>query len=241
MTRSATYQKLTELLSRENIIKTIKSYDNKISYQPINHSDKTVWYAKSYPVILKGFARTRGLSDETIWVERIALISSWLPTIPNPNLNKEAIQDMMYLEGIFNEVKLETIGIESYLGEMNTVHHGEIIFDTAENRPPVLIKSFLETADRVTNLSGRWHGTLSTTTKLLHFMCPHLFPIFDKKISSILFNGKQNYINYHNYIFALHEFLHNADETVLLKKISEEKDISIIRTVDIILFNQLVN
>lgn len=125
-----------------------------------------------------------------------ALLSSWLPSIPNPTLDNQAIEEMVFLEGVFYLAILENVGIESFLGAMNTKHHGEMIFDT-KDRPPVLIKTFLEYADRITNISGRWEGILSTTTKLLHFMCPQLFPIFDEKISKIVFGNKQTYARYH--------------------------------------------
>lgn len=232
-----TLSRLNKLLSEENIIKSISIYEQRLQNFVKNNTDKTAWYSVSYPMILKRYQETRGSSNLGAWIERVALLSSWLPSIPNPDLNKKAIEEMVFLESIFHDVRLEEVGVESFLGAVNTIYHGEMIFDT-EDRPPVLLKTFLENADKITNLSGRWEDTLSTTTKLLHFMCPHLFPIFDRKVCQVLFGEKQKYARYHCYIFALREFLQTADEFELIYRISLEKDVPAIRVVDYILFNQ---
>jgi hypothetical protein len=231
------YSRLGELLTKENIINAMIFFEQKKQNDNNDYSEKVAWYSVSYPIFLKRYEETRGSSDINIWAERVALLSSWLPTIPNPALNEKAIDEMVFLESIFHHARLEEVGVESYLGDMNTVHHGEMIFDT-NDCPPVLLKTFLENADRITNLNERWKHTIPTTTKLLHFMCPHLFPIFDNKVSSVLFGKKPDYGRYHSYIFALRELLQKGSEFELLREIAKEKNVSVIRVVDIVLFNQ---
>lgn len=230
--------KLNEILTVENINQSISNYHKKVNEPVKDNTDKTKWYYLSYPRILQRYKETSGLINQESWVERVALLSSWLPSIVNPALDMQAIDDMVFLERIFSDLKLEEIGVESYLGAVDTKYHGEMIFDTSSGKPPVLLKTFIENAGNITNISGRWEGTLSTTTKLLHFMFPHLFPIFDRRINEALFGGLQNYAKYHTYTFQLRELLQtNNESTKLIASIAEEMNISQIRVVDIVLFN----
>lgn len=108
-----------------------------------NSKDKTYWYSISYPVILNRFEQTRVSTALEAWIERVGLISSWISSIPAPKLNGHAIEDLVYLENKFYKLKLEEVRVESYLGDIGTIHHGEMIFEANGERPPVLIKNFL--------------------------------------------------------------------------------------------------
>jgi hypothetical protein len=235
---SQSLQSLRYYLDSSNVIHVIDSYRLKKESGVCNSKDKTYWYSISYPVILNRFEQTRGSTALEAWIERVGLISSWISSIPAPKLNGHAIEDLVYLENKFYKLKLEEVRVESYLGDIGTIHHGEMIFEADGERPPVLIKNFLQMADQIVNLEGRWDSTFPTTTKLLHFMCPHLFPIFDKNINNIIYDGGTlTYPKYHCYVFSLREYLQTTDNIDLLKKLAKEEQVSLIRLVDIILFN----
>lgn len=193
----------------------------------------------SYPVIVKIYEETRSNQTETDWIKRLAMAGSWLPTIINPTLSVEAINELEWLEEHFHQVKLEEIGEESYLGSVGTDDHGQRIFSTLNNLPPVLIKDFVKATHRITSTRDRFDGNLSTTTKVLHFMHPHLFPIYDMKIHKLLFKGTQSHSKYHRYIFTLRQWLEDHKESILpvLQEVATQHEVSVIRVVDHTLFN----
>lgn len=205
-------------------------YHYLLQNHSIKYSDKGHWYAISYPVIIQLFEATRFEQTESNWVQRLAMVGSWLPTIINPKLSDEAIRELQSLEERFYNVKLEEIGEEI---------RGERIFK-APNLPAVSIQDFVKATYQITSGAKRFDGNLSTTTKLLHFMHPHLFPIYDKKIHNRLFNGEgqQTYQKYHAYIFALRKWLEDNKETrlSLLKRLAREMNVSVIRIIDCTLF-----
>lgn len=233
------YSNLTKYLTEENIKNANLVFENKLSTNSTHYQDKSHWYAISYPVIVSFFEETRFEQTESDWIKRLSMIGSWLPTIINPTLSAEAIDDLKWLEEHFHHVKLEEIGEESYLGNVGTNDHGQRIFSTINNLPPVLIKDFVKATHRITSTTDYFDGNLSTTTKILHFMHPHLFPIYDLKIHNLLFKGKQSYGKYHTYIFALRQWLEDHKESILLvlKEIAAQHEVSVIRFVDYTLFN----
>lgn len=232
------YSNITKHLTEENILQANKVYENNLITHSNTYQDKSHWYTISYPVIVKLFEETRYEQTESDWIKRLAMIGSWLPTIINPNLSAEAIDDLQWLEEHFHLVELEEVGVESYLGNVGTVDHGQRIFSTIQ-LPPVLINDFVKATHRITSTTDNFDSNLSTTTKILHFMHPHLFPIYDMKIHNQLFKGKQSYSKYHIYIFALREWLEDHKESILplLQEIAARHEVSVIRVVDHTLFN----
>lgn len=77
--------------------------------------------------------------------------------------------------------------------------------------PPYTINNLVEAADQILNSGGRWNYTIPTTSKLLHFMCPALFPIYDSNINKMMFGGQVNCEKYHAYIFGLQQFLNDTE------------------------------
>lgn len=110
---------------------------------------------------------------------------------------------------------------------------------TIDNLPPVLIKDFVKATHRITSNSDHFDSNLSITTKILHFMHPYLFPIYDSKIHHLFFKGDQSYSKYHTYIFTLRQWLEDHKQSILpiLQKVAVQHRVSIIRVVDQTLFN----
>ncbi|WP_077622359.1 hypothetical protein [Sediminibacillus massiliensis] len=223
------FQSLQSLLTDENIDKSIENYKSKQEYTEDNPRDRTSWYHESYPLIIATFNNTRGQQQKGRWVARLALTSSWVPTIPTPALEEQAMTELSRLEMKYFNRKLEEINV----GEQEE----EKYFDIG-NAEPIMLKVFLQLADRIVNGGGNWDRSISSTTKVLHFMCPGLFPMFDGNINQIIYGNKSfNYPKYHGYVFALREFLQTSSQTGKIKKLAEKEQLSLIRMTDILLFH----
>lgn len=228
-----------ELKITKNIVEDFCELLQQTNKMPQNSNDHMYWYNKSYIEFLRRFAETKSNNDkESVWIERTAYVYSWIAKIPVARLDKQAIKNMAELENCFSSSKLWEIGNASYLGGLNdpirAIHHGEKIF--GDHMPPVVIKDFLKDANSILNY-GNSNLNLPTSTKLLHFLFPDLFPIFDSKVCKTLYgNGTStNYIKYHAYVFALQDFLKKPEAQELFKLV-EKTELPILRVIDIVLF-----
>jgi len=227
------FTKLEELLTSEVIEERITIFKGD-SY----------WYKHSYRVFTERFATTRGKSTLEAWIERTALIYSWLPRIPlqsfhlKPAELQETIKKLTELESHFWEAELSTIGKTAYLGNE---YHGESISPSYKGFYDVGIREFLELGSQLLHGKVNLDTQLSSTTKLLHFMCPQLFPIFDMKICNRIFSSNyQTYTRYTQYVFSLQKYLEEGTEAHLIKKYGNELGVSALYIIDLILFNTQV-
>lgn len=223
--------KLRQLLSKESV-------DNQIN----NFNENNYWYKSTYKLFLEKFQATRGSNHVNAWIERVALIYSWLPTIPlnaftlNNKELQEQINILTELENYYFEAQLETIGKTSYLGS-DPDFHGEIIFPSYNGSLDSSIRHFLYPAGKILHQDPNFDSQLSSITKLLHFMCPNLFPIFDRKVCKKLFGSEhQSYKRYHQYVFLLHSFLQETDEGKYICEQASKINVSPLYIVDLVLF-----
>jgi hypothetical protein len=169
------------------------------------------------------------------------LVYSWLPKIP---LKSFALEDDMLqvninklseLESIFYEAKLSTIGRTTYLGSL---YSGETIFSSYKEYYDIAIREFLVPAGYVIHKEPNLNTQLSSITKLLHFMCPHLFPIFDTKVCKQLFGTtRQTYERYHIYVFGLQQFLQQSEVGSYILSLAEKMELSPLYIVDLVILN----
>lgn len=219
--------KLRPLLSKE-------SADNQIK----NFNEDNYWYK----LFLEKFQATRGSNHVDTWIERVALMYSTLPTIP-PRVfssNDKELQEQMNilteLESYYFEAQLETIGKTSYLGS-DPDFHREIIFPSYNGSLDSSIRHFLYPAGKIIHQDPNFDSQLSSTTKLLHFMCPNLFPIFDRKVCKKLFGSEyQSYKRYHQYVFLLQSFLQETYEGRYICEQASKMSVSPLYIVDLVLF-----
>jgi len=96
-----------------------------------------------------------------------------------------------------------------------------------------------ELANSVLNY-GDTRLNLPTTTKLLHFMLPELFPIFDSNVCKALYGNDrvEDYNKYHAYIFALLDFLEYEPEAGVLFRAAQDTKLPLLRVVDLVLFQE---
>ncbi|MBO2945775.1 hypothetical protein JJQ72_17490 [Paenibacillus sp. F411] len=234
---SDTIKKLEFILSDErNLQKILNERSFTVSR---NYRDKSQWYETTYPITLKRYEDTRNSALIESWAERISWVFSWVAAIPAGGFDTGAMEQMSRLEAHYFDVRLENIDIESFMGDIYSSNHGETMFVSPLGADPTPIKIFVILADKIIHVNERWNNTLSTTTKLLHFTFPGLFPIYDEKIHNILFIGKtQNYRHYHAYLIALHQFLRTSPLVSMLKKYAEDKNVTLVRLIEMVLFSR---
>lgn len=228
--KSLALRRLHEILK----CKTIETQLSQLSNS--NH-----WYKHTYLQFIKRFDETRGEKDMGLWLERVALVYSWLQKIPLTafSLNTEELQkyinELSDLELMFYDAQLLTIGKSAYLGSK---YHGEAIFLSYNGSYDISIREFLKPAGTILHRKSNLDTQLSSTTKLLHFMCPNLFPIFDSKVCKKIFEAKQSYARYHAYVFALQEFLEQQSEvSSYIVSIAQEMGVSPLYIIDYMVFN----
>jgi hypothetical protein len=205
------------------------------------YKDKNLWYQTTYPIIVKRYEETSKSPLLECWAERISWVFSWVAAIPAGGFDENAMNALSLLEQQFSAAQLENVGVEG----IHSKNHGETMFIPPNNTEPSPIKDFIILADKIIHVTESWNSTLSTTTKLLHFTFPGLFPIYDAKIHAVLFGGKtKSYRHYHAYILALHEFLRSSDMLPTLKVEAEKEGVTLVRFVEMLIFSaskELVN
>ncbi|WCN39411.1 hypothetical protein [Aneurinibacillus uraniidurans] len=159
------------------------------------------------------FAATREELSVSSWCERLACLAD--SSAPSVSPDRRALILLTELEEMFGELDLSQIETDVYRewrsAEEGGRHYEERIFAASDHAFPVLLRTFLELADRMLHENGHWEYTLAETTQLLHYMCPGLFPIWTPAIGRLLYGTEQpGYHKYHGYVFALRDFFHDS-------------------------------
>ena len=175
---------------------------DKIKYSsrkyPTSQNDRGFWYSKSYPVILQRFNETRpmlvrrlGLSGRQFCLLLVFRPFDW---------SKIDVPACWFGERVPCQ---QIVG-----GWYRVLFRGQMIRSSActmasgslaqrFGRPPVLIKHQL--ANAIINY-GDHRLNFATTTKLLHFMHPELFPIFDKPKPCLKWPNRRLLRTMHTYL-----------------------------------------
>lgn len=197
-------------------IPAVKAYLNR----SLQNED---WYDQSYPFFVERFQETRRCYfEENSWIERKAYVFAWITKIPHGGkFNLNTTLELYKLEKEYCEKKLYELSSKELAG--------------------IPLDYLLKLAYRVLNDGGHWISTLATSTKLLHYMCPALFPIFDKKICRVLYSQENpSYGKFKGYISALYQYLNQTENEELieyLKVKSNIRKVSVLRLVDLTLYN----
>lgn len=160
-----------------------------------------------------------------------------MAAIPAGGFNKEAMKELSILEDQFRGTSLDGQFVVSAQDHISFDKQGEVLLNSQDESVLVPMKQFVILADQIIHLNGSWNTTISTTTKLLHFTFPNLFPIYDSRIHNSLFGGKyKTYKNYQAYVLAIMIFLNNPDIHPYIREQAELKKVSLIRFVEMVLF-----
>lgn len=163
--------------------------------------------------VARVFAATREELSVSSWCERLACLADG--RAPSVSPDRRALIFLAELEEMFGEWDLSQIETDVYRewrsAEEGGRHYEERIFAASDHTFPILVRTFLELADRMLHENGHWEYTLPETTRLLHYMCPGLFPIWTPAIGRLLYGTDQpGYHKYHGYVFALRDFFHDS-------------------------------
>ncbi|TGE31600.1 DUF6308 family protein [Desulfosporosinus sp. Sb-LF] len=185
-------------------------------------SERLDWYDQSYPYFVQRFQETRrSYFEKDTWIERKAYVFAWIAKIPHGGeLSPKLTFEIYKLESEFFEKKIFEL--------------------SGKALKAVPLEQFLKLADKFLNDGGHWNSTLASSSKLLHFMCPSLIPIFDKTICRVLY-GQDNlsFGKYEGYICALREYLRQSENEELLEYLKvkgKERHSSVLRLVDLTLY-----
>lgn len=223
------------LVTRRKVNEALKNLKQIITLDTINNAlennykqSRDLWYQQSYSLILERFALPSNKFEKPMnqWIERKAWVGSWLPTILKGEINETDIMNLSKLESKYRNFEIINLNMD----EISMKEWEEIIF------------KFLQVSNKILYGDANWHKTVASTSKLLHFMCPHLFPIMDKVVLEEIISARSSYNMYKNYVdyfAALFQFL--EDDQPLKKhlmKISSQRKESVLRIIDLVIFSR---
>lgn len=220
-------QRLKELITSEAI--------NSVN---VEVEKDLIWYLSSYYVIKRRFDETRGDTSQEAWIERTALVYSWLPRIPlNANFIKDVSSESnlrieQAIQGLTNlEKSLHSNGVDSKDLVWNAV-------ETTGNNGDEL-EEYLKKAGIIMHSEFNRNTQLASITKLFHFMVPEVFPIFDQHVCRALFGTKTlNLKKYREYLKGVHAFIEAPENVELFGKVNEPLLKNKIYLIDRILFDK---
>jgi len=205
--RKAVIDTISSLVTQD----TIASAHRLISRPETSSNERMRWYLCSYPVFARLFSQSQQPISVEAWIQRVACVFSWIARIPTPSLDESVIRTLDEIESRYKNEKLWSTDIPPLVlrrdKDQDNLLYTERNGDNSANAR-IELERILKPANTLLNGSGHWDKNLATTTKLLHFMSPNLFPIMDKRIANILEIGKMpNLNNYSCYFLSLRAFL----------------------------------
>jgi len=224
---------LENKVTKDRLQESLEALENK---QPTNErSDKSYWYANSYKPFIEYYKNNNRSKDINTWAIKVSMVYSWIASIPPANFS--VIEELVSLQEVYGEVKLWEVGVKSYIVKQGDTHrsqhNGEDIF--CVNGEVALIRDFLEPVNTLLNNSQNWATTISTTSKLLHFTYPDLFPIFDKVVCVNVFGSEiRNYNRYYSYIWGIRNFI---KENKWIVDLGDSSGYSPLKLIDLVIFN----
>lgn len=222
------YLKLDEILEKEKIETLISKYD-----------ENSYWYKSTYKKFINIFNETRGNKDIEEWAVRTALVYSWLPTIP---LKAFSLDEATIKNHIFELEKLESRFYNKDLALIEITYDSNIkesVLSSQKRDSNIKISEFFLHAGYMIHKEPRLNTQLSSVTKLLHFMCPFLFPIFDTKVCLQIFGTKyQTYDKYFIYLLGVQQYLKKGKSNSYVKELARERNVSPLYIMDLVIFNQ---
>lgn len=136
----------------------------KIQKNHLELNPKSKWYIESYAYFIDYFREKNTITEKDV-IFGIAMAYSWMPTIPGNKLNEEK-WELITKSNNFKLIK-QTFETKTSIED----NYEEIISNTKE----------------------MVNNSLVGASKLLHFMIPDKFPIWDRKICGLwLGKGKTN-------------------------------------------------
>lgn len=194
--------------------------------------DRDIWYGLSYPYFIERFRETREHNQsEEVWIERITYVYPLLARIPVKKLETNTYKKLAILERQYYQCSI--FDFKTYIDHMS---------DKPEN-----MKRLKEWVLFLFNLAnemiqyGSGHYNFPTTSRLLHFMFPDLFPVFDQKICRVLYGNDQvdDLSKYITYLLAIQKYLSSGAFHQIIMQEARAMNVSPLRIIDLKLMNYM--
>ncbi|WP_010647994.1 hypothetical protein [Oceanobacillus massiliensis] len=206
------------MVDSENVFAKIDRHLTKeVIDAALNGEQANKWQQVSYPVIINYFANAAGKHSKKSWVKRIAFTYSWLQSIPRHAKPNEIDKNFIELEKDFQHVKLKKIKF------IETENDKIIGFKKKQHS----LNEFLLPISALIFDKENLDTQLPALVKLLHFMFPELFPMFDRNASNRIFGSSfQSISRYYSYMEGLKTYLNDGTNAAYLVKKAKERSLS---------------
>ena len=242
---------------RESLIAKIVAYNNgDINiYLDNGGNNKRVllnrWYHQSYPVFIRN-AKCFIESDNSnqkkeLLTNLITNTMSWIAGIPKSSIhNNELVERVHAISRIVSRQSYKTCNIS-----ITNNDNPEEIFLCCEDDTEININEYVRLINTLINSNDKFYN-FPTVTKLMHFINPNVFPIFDTNVKNVLFGESKALptgAQFICYIQALRNLLKDPIYGLSLRSLTDEvnaslctaghyNNLSTLRVIDLILFDE---
>ncbi|WP_156289575.1 hypothetical protein [Oceanobacillus salinisoli] len=210
------YHKVRESMSKEAI-------DLAIHGESVDE-----WQRLSYPVITKQFENLAGKHSKKAWVKRLAYTYSWHPQTPSSVTPTPMKENFSTLEKKFFNASLRKVKLMETEEDEKLIRYKKKLHELSEFIVP--IGSLIYGKEEI-------DYQLSSVSKVLHFMFPNLFPLFDRKACETVFGSNyQSYSRYFRYISAFRTYLQEGENAEYVIKQAEKEGLSPLYVMELALY-----
>ena len=209
------------------------------------------WYHQSYPVFIRN-AKFFVESDDSeqkkeLLTNLITNTMSWIAGIPKSSIHdNELVERLHEMSKIASSQSYDTCNLE-----ISKDANIEEIFLRCNDDTETNINEYVRLINTLLNSNDRFYN-FPTVTKLMHFINPNIFPIFDTNVKNVLF-GESTALptgdQFICYLQVLHKLFKDPVYTLLLRSLTLEvntslrnarcfSDLSTLRIIDLMLFDE---
>lgn len=242
---------------RDRLITKIVAYNNGDvkMYLDNGGNNKRVqlnrWYHQSYPIFIRNAKRFVECKDITLQKESLTnLITntmSWIAGIPKSSIHDQGL--VARIHEISTRLSDQTYTSCDIKKSSNANTEERDLY--CKNGTLVNINEYVKLINILINSKNAFNN-FPTVTKLMHFINPNIFPIFDTNVKNVLFGenqGQPTGSQFLCYLQALHDLNKNDTYSPLLISLTNSVntslnsegyycDLSTLRVIDLMLFDE---
>lgn len=247
-------------VKREALIEKIIAYNNGDINVYLNNggNNKRVllnrWYHQSYPVFIRNAKRFVACKDNSqkkeLLTNLVTNTMSWIAGIPKSSIHMDDLVERIHeISKSVSNKNYFTCDVDIPLDD----NDGEM-FLYCKKGTKININEYVRLINTLINSNDKFYN-FPTVTKLMHFINPNIFPIFDTNVKNVLF-GESKALptgdQFICYMQALHNLFKNPTYGPLLTSLTNEvntslrnagyfSDLSALRVIDLMLFDESMN
>lgn len=197
---------------------------------------RDAWYQDTYEFILRSFSDQGNSPDK--WILRKSLVFTWIMGVPSSGLDGERASKMDAHEAKLSGLTLGGPGLSITEERLS---HPSVEID---------LRNLLADGSAFLNSPDRGAETVATTSKLLHFMNPALFPLLDSQVKKTLKkNGAEDappnerFTEYIDYMAAMNLFIRTHSDVLASRNdgCTLSEWVTPVRLIDLCLFRSQAN